>query len=491
MVKSTSKKQSRARLAQKLSAAKKASASSILNVPLSEVAKYGFSQETISMTSGRRTSHSSQTVIDLAMKILFNKGIVNQIPPIRVMISADGIHVKSCDNRRLCSFKLVAGLPQHIKTFFFGGGLHAEPRVQVVKVAACPLDKDSHKSARTEMAFGKQSVIVSGMKLTCPEGLATQFQDEANREITRRQDEKSARKLAQPTQSAPSPQEAYDPRSQTRFQDLDRSDSEAESVTEPPRRELASGSQQLPISESGRESVKGMSKKTEGRLLAEARSKAQKKHITGEFNGMNKKTEGRLLAEARSKAQKKHITGEFNAIVYNAFIDAVRESEKGGEMVEAMIRDVLAPSRKRHPEFWEGDMVSIKKLNAFWTDFCEHEPRRNVILLAHLSITHEASPWLSHIIRFVRGIQTGGGLPRDKFSLAKSSLAKLHRIEELADEFDSKARLEGHVPPFPFASSLRDMTDAAKRMTAIPIFIHFVWLHEQREIVSQYLRRNR
>ena len=463
MVKSTSKKQSRARLAQKLSAAKKASASSILNVPLSEVAKYGFSQETISMTSGRRTSHSSQTVIDLAMKILFNKGIVNQIPPIRVMISADGIHVKSCDNRRLCSFKLVAGLPQHIKTFFFGGGLHAEPRVQVVKVAACPLDKDSHKSARTEMAFGKQSVIVSGMKLTCPEGLATQFQEEANREITRRQDEKSARKLAQPTQSAPSPQEAYDPRSQTRFQDLDRSDSEAESVTEPPRRELASGSQQLPISESGRESVKGM----------------------------NKKTEGRLLAEARSKAQKKHITGEFNAIVYNAFIDAVRESEKGGEMVEAMIRDVLAPSRKRHPEFWEGDMVSIKKLNAFWTDFCEHEPRRNVILLAHLSITHEASPWLSHIIRFVRGIQTGGGLPRDKFSLAKSSLAKLHRIEELADEFDSKARLEGHVPPFPFASSLRDMTDAAKRMTAIPIFIHFVWLHEQREIVSQYLRRNR
>lgn len=463
MVKSTSKKQSRARLAQKLSAAKKASASSILNVPLSEVAKYGFSQETISMTSGRRTSHSSQTVIDLAMKILFNKGIVNQIPPIRVMISADGIHVKSCDNRRLCSFKLVAGLPQHIKTFFFGGGLHAEPRVQVVKVAACPLDKDSHKSARTEMAFGKQSVIVSGMKLTCPEGLATQFQEEANREITRRQDEKSARKLAQPTQSAPSPQEAYDPRSQTRFQDLDRSDSEAESVTEPPRRELASGSQQLPIYESGRESVKGM----------------------------NKKTEGRLLAEARSKAQKKHITGEFNAIVYNTFIDAARESEKGGEMVEAMIRDVLAPSRKRHPEFWEGDVVSIKKLNAFWTDFCEHEPRPIVILLAHLSITHEASPWLSHIIRFVGGIQTGGGLPREKFSLAKSSLAKLQRIEELANEFDSKARLEGHVPPFPFASSLRDMTDAAKRMTAIPIFIHFDWLHEQREIVSQYLRRNR
>lgn len=461
MVKSASKKQSRARLAQKSSAAKKASASSILNVPLSEVAKYGFSQETISMTSGRRTSHSSQTVIDLAMKILFNKGIVNQIPPIRVMRSTNGIHVKSCDNRRLCSFKLVAGLPQHVKTFFFGGGLHAEPRVQVVKVSACPLDKGSHKSARTEMAFDKQSVIVSGMKLTCPEGLATKFQEEASQEISRRQDESSARKLAQRTQSTPSRQEVYDPRSQTRFQDLDRSDSEAETLTEPLTRDLASGSQQLPVYVSGRENVKRM----------------------------NKKKERRVLAEATSTVQQERDIGESNAIFYNGLIDAARASEQGGEMIETLIRGALASSRRRHPEFWEGDRVSIKKLNAFWKDFCENEPRPIVILLAHLAITHEASPWLGHTIRFAEAIRTGEGPPRENFSLAKASIAKLRRIEELSDEFDSKVRLENHVPPIPSAY-LRDMTDVDARRMAIPIFIHFDWLHEQREAISRYLRRN-
>jgi hypothetical protein len=300
------------------------------------------------------------------------------MPPLKIVNNPSNRLKKSCDNRRLCSLKLLDGLTPDIKK-----------RLKIENIQV-PIEsvKECDDTGRTQFAYGSQSVDVkprnlNGLKsktaVKCPGDLQHDF----NKSIQTLLDEHIASR-------------AREAQRKEQQQNLEAS-AKARKKKEQKAREEAI--EELFPSPSGDDSFQDSEYKNCSSTSFTARQTPIKNRSASNIQTQDDRLF--LQSTLQSELERNRIISEGGSRL-KIIVDRISQSFDRGEDGKRDLLDAFAEAftknRNVHPRFWADDMVSEGSLGKFWQVFSTEEPFL-AYLLANADFSSQAAPLLSNIVR--------------------------------------------------------------------------------------------